>query len=89
MNLYEAQDFFTKMYPDKQIKYDFDEKCHRFYELVMTDGVANPSHHCECNKVKVMVDGMDAIYVPIISHRLSIEHNYMCDLISKVMIKTQ
>jgi hypothetical protein len=87
MNFFQVQDFMKQMYPGKDIQFDFDDKCHRFYELVMTDGVANPVHHCECNKVKVMVEGMDPIYVPIAPHRLAFEHNYMCDVLQSKMVK--
>lgn len=87
MNLYEAKDFFKQMYPNKQISFDFDEKCYRFLEIVMTDGKPNPTHHCECQKVKVMIEGMDPIYVPIQPHRLCFEHDYMCDVLKDKMIK--
>ncbi len=87
MDLYQAQDFFKQMYPNKEIKFDFDDICHKFYELSMTDGVPNLVHHCECNKVKVIVEGIEPIYVPIQSHRLCIEHNFMCDLIAAKMVK--
>lgn len=69
MNFFQAQDLFKQMHPGKEIKFEFDEKCHRIHELVYTDGVPNPIHHVENNKVKVTVEGMDSIYVPIISHR--------------------
>jgi len=85
MNLYQAQEFFKQLYPGKEIKYDFDDKCHRFYEIIITDGQPNPVHHCECNKVKVIVDGMDPIYVPIAPHRLAIEHTYMTESVFSMM----
>ena len=70
MNLYETQDFFKEMYPGKDIKYEFDEACHRTKEFVFTQGKPNCIHHIDCNKVKVTVDGMDPRYVPISSHRI-------------------
>lgn len=69
MNFFQAQDFFSQMYPGKKIIYEFDEKCHRFHELVYTDGIPNPVHHVENHKVKVTVEGMTPIYVPIMPHR--------------------
>lgn len=70
MNLYETQDFFKEMYPGKDIKYEFDEACHRAKEFIFTDGKPNCIHHIDCDKVKVTVEGMDPKYVKIGSHRL-------------------
>ena len=69
MNLFEVKDFFKNMYPGKNIKYEFDEKCHRTHELIYTDGKPNPVHHIESNKVKVTVETMAPVYVPIAPHR--------------------
>ena len=69
MNYYQVQDMFKSMYPGKTITYEFDEKCHRIHELIYTDGKPNPHHHIENQKVRVNVEGMDPIYVPIIPHR--------------------
>lgn len=69
MDFFSAQDFFQKLYPGKDIKYEFDEKCHRKHELIYTDGIPNPVHHVENDKVKVTVEGSDPIYVPIAPHR--------------------
>lgn len=69
MNLYEAQDFFKKTYPGKKISFEFDEKCHRVHELIYTDGNPNVVHHVENRQVKVTVEGMDPMYVPIDPHR--------------------
>jgi hypothetical protein len=82
MNFYEAQDFFKKLYPDVLVSFEFDEKCHRFYEFVMTDGLPNDMHHIECHKVKVTIPGMPIQYVPIQPHRLTCDWNYMNGLIS-------
>lgn len=69
MDYFQAQDLFKKMYPDKKIDFEFDENCHRFNELVMTNGNPNLYHHIENNQVKVTVEGQDPIYVPIMPHR--------------------
>lgn len=70
MDFFEAQEFFKKMYPDKLIRYDFDESCHRLSELVFTEGLPNLVHHLECRQVKVTVDGQDPFYAPIKPHRI-------------------
>lgn len=72
MNFFEAQDFFKQMYVGKKITFEFDEKCHRFIEIVHTDGLPHEMHHLECNKVKVNVEGMDSIYIPIQPHRVNV-----------------
>lgn len=71
MNLYEAQDFFKKMYPDKLVTFEFDKKCIRTFEIVHTDGKPNPYHHIEYNQVKVTPQDAESIYVPIAPHRMS------------------
>ena len=70
MNLYEAQDFFKKMYPDKQISYDFDDSCIRQIECIYTDGKLHSHNHVEYQKVRVTVEGMSPMYVPIAPHRM-------------------
>lgn len=70
MDLFEAQEFFKNMYPGKEISYEFDDKCYRTHEIILTNGKPNPVHHIECNKVKVMVQGQQSTYVPILSHRM-------------------
>lgn len=72
MNFFEAQDFFKKMYPDKQINYEFDDQCHRLHEISYTNGLPHPIHHIECNKVKVTVEGLPSQYVPIQPHRYTV-----------------
>lgn len=84
MNLYETQDLFKQMHPGKEIKFVFDKKCARFYELVLTDGEFNPVHHVENHKVKVEVEGMEPIYVPIAPHRQNFEHKYMMKCIDEI-----
>ena len=81
MDYFQAQDFFKQLYPNKKISYEFDEKCHRVHELIYTDGVPNPVHHVENDKVKVSVEGMDPIYVSIMPHR----ECYTWDLMKKMI----
>jgi len=81
MDFFQVQDFMKQMHPGKEIKYCFDQKCHRVYELVITDGKANPIHHVENNKVRVDVEGMASVYVPIIPHRETYIHEAMLELI--------
>ena len=69
MDFFQAQDFFKQMYPGKKISYEFDEKCHRKLEVILTNGNPNSVHHVESHQVKVMVEGMDPVYVPIQPHR--------------------
>jgi len=69
MNFFQAQTFFKRMYPNKEIQFEFDEKCLGRVELEYTDGELNPIHHVENNKLKVTVFDMDAIYVDIAPHR--------------------
>lgn len=85
MNLYECQEFFKKLYPTKEINFSFDEKCHRIYEIILTEGIPNPVHHVENNKVRVDVEGMDTIYVPIMPHRECCTNDLMMEKL-KVLI---
>lgn len=82
MDYYQAKDFFKQMYPGKTITFEFDEKCHRFHQLVYTDGIPNPIHHIENNQIKVTVEGMDPIYVPIQPHRECAPWDHMKKLIN-------
>ena len=81
MDFFQLQDFMKQMHQGKEIKYYFDQKCHRFYEMVLTDGKFNPVHHVESNKVRVDVEGMDSIYVPIMPHREVYSHEDMLKFI--------
>lgn len=73
MDLFQAQDFFQSQNPGKKISFEFDENCHRFCEFVMTQGSPNITHHVECNRVKVTIEGNpQSIYVPIAPHRLNV-----------------
>ena len=85
MNFYEAQDFFKQMHPGKTINYEFDEKCHRVREIIYTDGVPNEMHHIENDKVKVTVEGMASVYVPIAPHRECCTWEYMKNLINRTV----
>lgn len=69
MNYYQIQDFYREAYPGKNIQFEFDEKCHRFHELVYTDGKPHALHHIQNEKVKVTVEGMSPVYVQILPHR--------------------
>lgn len=82
MDFFEAQDFFKNMYPGKKINYEFDDNCHRKVEIIHTDSKPNMIHHVECNKVKMTVEGMPAIYVPIMSHRFNVSWKFAKTLIA-------
>lgn len=82
MNFFEVQDLFKSMHPGKNITFEFDEKCHRFHELVYTDGVPNVIHHVENHKVKVTIEGMDSIYVPISPHRENCSWSNIKDIVN-------
>lgn len=69
MDYYEAKDFVKTMHPGKEVKFEFDEKCHRIHEINYVNGSPGIFHHVENNKVKVTVDGQDPFYIPIIPHR--------------------
>jgi hypothetical protein len=69
MNFFQVQDLFKQLHPGKKVSFEFDEKCHRQHEIIYTDGIPNPMHHIENNKVKVSVEGLAPIYVDIIPHR--------------------
>ena len=71
MDFFEAQDFMKKMYPDKNISFEFDDNCHRTVEIVYTDGKPHMINHVECCKVKAVIEGMDPIYIPIAPHRFN------------------
>lgn len=73
MNIYEAQDFFKNMYPEKKITFDFDLKCIRQIEIIQTDGFPNLLHNIEYQKLKVSIEGMEDLYVPILPHRMGIQ----------------
>ena len=83
MDFFEAQELFQNMNPGKQVSFEFDEKCHRIHELVYTDGVPNPVHHVENNKVKVTIEGQPSFYVPISPHRECYEWEKIKEIISK------
>lgn len=82
MNFYETQDMFKQIYPGKQISFEFDDKCCRVHEIIYTDGLPNEAHHIENNKVKVTIEGMDSIYVPILPHRQVCTWSHMKNLIA-------
>lgn len=72
MNLYEAQDFFKKMYPDNACVFEFDDNCIRQCEMIMTDGLPHRVNHVEYQKVKVTPKDMPSVYIPISPHRMNV-----------------
>lgn len=89
MDFFEAQDFMKKMYPDKAITFEFDEKCQRLHELVYTDGIPNEIHHIQCEQIKATVDGMEPFYIPIKPHRLSVSWDFMKSMLSSKFARDQ
>ncbi len=87
MNYFEAQETFKKMYPDKNIAFDFDDNCVRIIECIYTDGELHYTNHIQYEKLKVSVDGMNPIYVPIQSHRMLIDADMLKSKIQKDKIK--
>lgn len=83
MNLYEAKEFFAKMYPDREITWTFDDKCHRRHEINYTDGVPHQVHHVENYQVKMTVEGLPSMYVPIAPHRECYGWKDMKNMLSK------
>lgn len=83
MNYYEAQEFMNKMYPGKKITFDFDSLCVKQIEVMHTNGLPNQMHHIEFQQVKVSVEGMDPIYMPIAPHRGTMPWKYTRDMINK------
>lgn len=75
MNLYEAQEFFKKLYPEKKVEFLMDDKCIRQIEIVHTDGLPNINHHVQYEKVKVMIEGLPEQYVSIAPHRMNMSWN--------------
>lgn len=83
MNLFQTQDFFKNLYKDKSVKFEFDQKCHSRYELIIVEGKLNPVHHLENDKIKVTVEDMDSVYVPISPHRQNFTTEEMLNFIEK------
>lgn len=82
MNFFQLQDFLNKLHPEKNISFEFDEKCHRIYELVYTDGQPNPVHHIENDRVKVTIEGQKPTYMQIQPHRQCATWEHMKSLIN-------
>lgn len=72
MDLYEAQDFYKTAFPGKNVLFEFDEKCHRSYDITCTEGLPNPISYIVCRYVKVTVEGISPQYIPIDPHRIAI-----------------
>lgn len=73
MNFYEAQEFIKTAYPNTLVVFEFDNLCIKMIEIMHTQGQANSTNHIEYDKVKVVIDAAEAIYVPILSHRMCID----------------
>jgi hypothetical protein len=69
MNYFEAQEYFKKAYPGKNITFEFDDKTIRQIECIYTDGNLHPVNHVEHQKLKVTVEGAEPVYIPIMPHR--------------------
>jgi hypothetical protein len=69
MDFFEAQDFFKSMHPGKNISFEFDDKCLRAIECICSESNPHIINHVVFNKVKVLVQEQDPIYVPIANHR--------------------
>ena len=85
MDIYQAEKLFKEMNPGKEIKLSFPKECHRQYEIIMTDGKPNPQHHVECHHVMVEVTGQKPVKVPIIPHRLTVEHDWIKSTLKDVL----
>lgn len=83
MDLYEVQEMIASQFPDKNVTFEFDESCHRFIEIVVTDGLPNVVHHIENNKVKVNVEGIYSFYLPIQPHRMNFTWTAIKELLGK------
>lgn len=84
MNYFQAEELAKQMNPGKIVNLSFDQKCRRVCEIIITDGLANNIHHIENNKVRVDVEGMDPIYLPIQPHRENCTHEEMMKIISSL-----
>lgn len=82
MNFFEAQEFFKKMYPDKLITFEFDDKCIAQIECIYTDGDIHMINHIEYRQVKCTPQGMPSTYIPIQPHRMMISAEEMKKKIS-------
>lgn len=69
MNLYETKDFFKKLYPNKEVLFEFDNNCIRSIEITQTEGKAHLYHHIDYDKLKVTPNGDPSVYIPISNHR--------------------
>lgn len=69
MDYFQAENFFKNLFPDKEIFLEFDEKCIRQIECIMTDGLPHHKNHIEFNKLKATIEGMNPMYVDISPHR--------------------
>jgi len=82
VNFFDLQRSYKDAYPDKLVSFEFDEKCYRLIEIILSNGKPNDIHHCECDKVKVSVEGILPQYIPILPHRFSMTVEYAKNLIN-------
>lgn len=86
MNYFEAQDFFKQANPGKSISFDFDDNCIRQIEAIYTDGQIHPVNHVEYQKLKVTVEGLSPVYVPIAPHRMNMTSDYLKNKIASDVV---
>lgn len=84
MDLFQAKETFSKMFPDKLKTFTFDSKCIRQIEIIFTEGNPHPRHHVEYQHVKVSVDGMSDQYIPIQPHRMIMSLKQVKDYVSSL-----
>jgi hypothetical protein len=87
MNFFEAQEFFKQMYPGKPVLFEFDSSCIRFIECVHTDNEMHDTNHIQYEKLKVTVQGMQPVYIPIMPHRMLISADDVKKHIANVKVK--
>jgi hypothetical protein len=76
MDIYQVEEFFKNLNEGKAVKMSFPVECHRKYEIMMTEGKPNPTHHLECHHVLVEIEGQKPVKVPISPHRMTLEHSW-------------
>jgi len=86
MDLIELAEFLSSENPGKQIQFAFPIECHRFYEIVMTDGKPNPEHHIECRSAQVLIEDKDPYFQKLSSpHRLTVSYEHIKELLNEVI----
>lgn len=83
MNFAQAQETFNTMFPDKNKEYGFDEKCVHKMDAMFTDGNPHLAHYVEYNKVKVIIEGLPELYIPLMPfHRVMATWKFLKEKIS-------